>query len=187
MKSFGLVSVAILVSAACSGTPTTPEFVVPLTSSATADVKTGDPLTSTHLKGEHEVPARETNAQGQAIMKLSADGLTVHYKLIASNIDNVVAAHIHLGAAGANGPIVQFLYGTAASGGGRQDGVLAEGSFTAATFMNTLAGRPMSELIAAMAAGNTYVNVHTNDGVNPTNTGPGDFPGGEIRGQIVKK
>jgi hypothetical protein len=26
--------------------------------------------------------------------------------------------------------------------------------------------------------------VHTNDGVPPINTGPGDFPGGEIRGQI---
>jgi hypothetical protein len=35
-----------------------------------------------------------------------------------------------------------------------------------------------------MQSGNTYVNVHTNDGVAPTNTGPGDFPGGEIRGQI---
>jgi hypothetical protein len=28
------------------------------------------------------------------------------------------------------------------------------------------------------------VNVHTNDGVDPINTGAGDFPGGEIRGQI---
>jgi hypothetical protein len=28
------------------------------------------------------------------------------------------------------------------------------------------------------------VNVHTNDGIDPTNTGAGDFPGGEIRGQI---
>jgi Zn-finger nucleic acid-binding protein len=35
-----------------------------------------------------------------------------------------------------------------------------------------------------MRAGNTYVNVHTSDGVAPINTGPGDFPGGEIRGQI---
>jgi hypothetical protein len=26
--------------------------------------------------------------------------------------------------------------------------------------------------------------MHTNDGVPPINTGPGDFPGGEIRGQI---
>ena len=31
---------------------------------------------------------------------------------------------------------------------------------------------------------NAYVNVHTNDNVAPPNTGPGDFPGGEIRGQI---
>jgi hypothetical protein len=26
--------------------------------------------------------------------------------------------------------------------------------------------------------------VHTNDGVDGPNTGPGDFPGGEIRGQL---
>jgi hypothetical protein len=31
------------------------------------------------------------------------------------------------------------------------------------------------------------VNVHTNDGLTGTNTGPGDFASGEIRGQIVKK
>jgi hypothetical protein len=29
------------------------------------------------------------------------------------------------------------------------------------------------------------VNVHTNDGVDPADSGPGDFPGGEIRGQIA--
>ena len=192
MRSFGLVGLVLLVSAACSGTPTSPEFVVPLTSNATAEngataVKTGDPLSSTHLKGEHEVPPRDTNAQGQAIMKLSEDGTTIYYKLIASNIENVIAAHIHLGAAGTNGPIVQFLFGNVAPGGGRHNGVLAEGSFTAASFMGPLAGQPMSALIAAMAAGNTYVNVHTNDGVGAINTGPGDFPGGEVRGQIVKK
>jgi len=28
------------------------------------------------------------------------------------------------------------------------------------------------------------MNVHTDDGVAPANTGPGDFPGGEIRGQV---
>jgi len=73
------------------------------------------------------------------------------------------------------------------NGGGRHDGVLAEGTFTAANFIGPLANQPMSALLAAMDAGNAYVNVHTNDGVAPTNTGPGDFPGGEIRGQIVKK
>jgi len=184
MRKFALVSMAVAVTAACSGTPTSPEYVVPLSSTA---VKTSDPLSSTHLKGEHEVPPRETQAQGQAIMKVSADGLSVSYKLIASNIDNIVASHIHIGPAGSNGPIVVFLYGTAPSGAGRHDGILAEGTFTSANFINTLAGQPMSALLAQMAAGNAYVNVHTNDGVAPTNTGPGDFPGGEVRGQIIKK
>jgi hypothetical protein len=35
-----------------------------------------------------------------------------------------------------------------------------------------------------IGSGATYVNVHTNDGVPPPDTGPEDFPGGEIRGQI---
>jgi hypothetical protein len=39
-------------------------------------------------------------------------------------------------------------------------------------------------VLEAMRNGNAYVNVHTNDGVDPPDTGPGDFPGGEIRGQI---
>ena len=38
--------------------------------------------------------------------------------------------------------------------------------------------------LAAIESGNTYINVHTDDGVAPANTGPGDFPGGEIRGQV---
>ena len=183
MRKFALVSMAVAVTAACSGTPTSPEYVVPLSSTA---VKTSDPLSSTHLKGDQEVPPRDTQAQGQAIMKVSADGLSVSYKLIASNIDNIVASHIHIGPAGSNGPIVVFLYGTAPSGAGRHDGILAEGTFTSANFINTLAGQPMSALLTQMAAGNAYVNVHTNDGVAPTNTGPGDFPGGEVRGQIIK-
>src|SRR2546427_49150 len=53
-----------------------------------------------------------------------------------------------------------------------------------AHLIGPLAGHPFSDLIAAMSAGGTYVNVHTNDGVDGINTGPGDFPGGEIRGQI---
>jgi len=184
MRMLALVSLVVAASAACSGTPTSPEFVVPLSTTA---VKAGEPLSSTHMKGEHETPPRDTVAQGQVIMKFSADGQSVSYKVIASNIDNVVASHIHIGATGVAGPVVVFLYGNAPAGGGRHDGVLAEGTFTASNFTGPLAGRPMSELLAAMAAGNTYVNVHTNDGLTGTNTGPGDFASGEIRGQIVKK
>ena len=44
---------------------------------------------STHLQGRYEMPVmRDTDAQGQATFKLSDDGQSVDYKLIASNIDN---------------------------------------------------------------------------------------------------
>jgi hypothetical protein len=79
---------------------------------------------------------------------------------------------------------VVFLFGPAPAGGGRFDGVLATGTITEANFVGPLAGQPFSVLIDEMLAGNTYVNVHTNDGIDPPNTGPGDIPGGEVRGQI---
>jgi len=138
----------------------------------------------THLSGDQEVPARDTNAQGQAIFKLSEDGESLEYKLIVANIENVVAAHIHLGEPGTNGPVVAFLFGNVPPGGGRTDGVLAEGTITKDNLVGPLAGHDFSELIEAIQSGNAYVNVHTNDGVDPTNTGPGDFPGGEIRGNF---
>ena len=136
------------------------------------------------LSGDGEVPERETRGRGVAKFQLSYDGSTLSYQLNVANIHNVVAAHIHVGAANVNGPIVAFLAGDFPPGGGRSDGVLAKGTITAASLRGPLAGQPLSALIAQMRAGNTYVNVHTNDGVAPTNTGPGDFPGGEIRGQV---
>ena len=137
-----------------------------------------------HLAGDNEVPPRETRGVGQAIFKVNPEETEVRYKLIASNIENVVASHIHLGAADVNGPVVAFLAGPFPAAGGRTDGVLAEGTITAAHLVGPLEGQDLSVLVAAMRTGGAYVNVHTNDGVDPTNTGPGDFPGGEIRGQI---
>ena len=143
----------------------------------------------THLKGRYEVPLRNTDAQGQAIFRVSDDGQSVHYKLIASNIDNAFMAHIHMGSSTVAGPIVVWLFPSTAPvpgplGSGRHDGVLAEGTFTAANLVGPLAGHPLSDLLAAIQSGNAYVNVHTNDGQGAANTGPGDFPGGEIRGQL---
>jgi hypothetical protein len=137
-----------------------------------------------HLSGEEEVPVRETLAQGQATFRLSADGSTLSYRLIVANLDNLVASHIHLGPFGVNGPVVAFLAGPFAPGGGRVDGVVATGTVTSANLVGPLVGQDLSVLIAALRNGGAYVNVHTNDGVAPTNTGPGDFPGGEVRGQI---
>ena len=137
-----------------------------------------------HLNGDSEVPATASQGQGQASCKSSNDGSVLECKLIASNIENVIAAHIHLGPEGVNGPVVAFLYGPAAPGEGRTTGELSTMSITAGNLVGPLAGQPLSALVDAIEAGNAYVNVHTNDGVPPTNTGPGDFPAGEIRGQL---
>jgi len=136
------------------------------------------------LSGDQEVPPRDTNAHGVAKFQLNAAGTELSYILIASNIENVVFSHIHLAPAGVNGGVVVFLLHDQPPGGGRTNGVLATGTITADDLINALAGHPLSDLIDAMEAGNAYVNVHTNDGVGDPNTGPGDFPGGEIRGQI---
>jgi hypothetical protein len=147
----------------------------------------------TPLSGDEEVmPAGVVNtstARGNAIFQLSADGQSLSYKLIVANIENVFQAHIHRGVAGTNGGIVVWLYPSTAPvagplGGGRLDGVIAEGTITAANLVGTLAGQPLSALVDLLQNGQAYVNAHTNDGVSPTNTGPGDYPGGEVRGQV---
>ena len=139
-----------------------------------------------HLTGDAERPTpRETRAVGQANLALSEDGTTLSCKLIASNIRNVVQAHIHLGTAEEAGPIVAFLYGPVAPGGGRQSGVLSTTAITDAEVNGAQGVDTVAQLLDAIRAGRAYVNVHTNDGADPQNSGPGDFPGGEVRGQIA--
>ena len=135
------------------------------------------------LSGSEEVPARDTNARGVATFKLSSDGTGLDYKVNVANIENVFAAHIHCGAVGVSGPVGVTLF-SGAPAGGRIDGTLAEGTITAPDPGNACGWADLAAVLAAINSGNTYVNVHTNDGVAPPNTGPGDFPGGEIRGQI---
>ena len=130
----------------------------------------------THLTGKEEVPARDTNAQGQAIFRINEDGSAISYKINVANIENVTQSHIHLAAAGSNGGIVAWLYPPAPPLQlipGRSQGTLGEGEITAASLVGALAGHPLSELITAMQNGGAYVNVHTTQ-----------FPPGEIRGQI---
>jgi|SRR5215207_6421354 len=137
------------------------------------------------LSGAEEVPPRDTDATGFAIFQLSEDGTALSYAVTVANIENVFAAHIHCGAKRVNGPVgVTLFMGT--PGGGAIHGTLAKGTITAPDPGNACGWADLAAVLAAMNSGNTYVNVHTNDGVAPTNTGPGDFPGGEIRGQITR-
>ena len=140
-----------------------------------------------HLSGADEVPARETSASGITTLQLNKTGDGLRFKLGVTGITNVVAAHIHCGAPGVNGPVGMTLYSGGAPGSGPFEGVLASGIKTAPDAGNGCGWATLADVVAAMRSGNTYVNVHTNDGVAPTNTGPGDFPGGEIRGQVLEQ
>ena len=198
-RRIALGTVAVLLAGCTQDKPTPTAFEVRAPLFAVGG--NGDFNLGTHLTGAEEVftptppstaaPA-DSRAQGQAIFRVSADGSTVDFRLIASNIDNVIMAHIHCNRPGANGSIRMWLYpvigpsgAQAPNGSGRQSGVLASGTFSpTGVSCPATATDPAMPLLDAIRAGLTYVTVHTNDGVAPTNTGPGDFPGGEIRGQI---
>jgi hypothetical protein len=190
--------VAIVACSPEQKVPTEFETTVPLYANAGGAPE----VMTTHLSGNEEVLAGAitpalSDAQGQAIFRIR--GTKVEFRLIASNIHNVIMSHIHCDVPGANGPIAQWLF-PQTTGGPQlpnpgitdQDGVLASGTIDLAGVncpIDTAAGgadNPANgmPLLTAIRNGWTYVNVHTNDGVAPANTGPGDFPGGEIRGQL---
>ena len=178
-----------LLAAACgdqSRGVASPDISIPVVADRMGPVD-GEDHFNPKLVGSEEVPPRDTPAYGRATFHVSDDGQSVEYTLVVNDITNVRQSHIHFGPAGTNSPIVVFLYGPVPAGGGPIDGEIARGSFTAANFIGPLAGHPMADLLAAMRTGHAYVNVHTDDGVAPANTGPGDFPGGEIRGLLTDR
>lgn len=124
-----------------------------------------------HLSGDEEVPANDSRATGEAIFRITQEG-SLYYKVTVANIENVRMAHIHMAPAGQNGGVIAWLYPKGPPPQiieGRFQGVLAEGTITE----DDIGDRTFEEFIEAIEAGNTYVNVHTNQ-----------YPGGEIRGQI---
>jgi CHRD domain len=179
-------------AAGCSSNasaPTAPMSVPVFSQSDAASPNANGGNFGTPLSGDEEVPANASKARGNAVFQLNAAGDAIDYQLSVANIENVFMAHIHMAPPGVIGDVVVWLYpgvtpGPGPAGGGRIDGVIARGSFTAGNLVGPLAGHPLSDLVAAIQAGNAYVNVHTSDGVDPPNTGPGDIPGGEIRSQV---
>ena len=179
MRAF-VVGAAVMVVAAVAGCSSeggspldTGEMVVPVYS---LGIGNGSENLRTHMSGGEENPPNASEAQGQAIFRLSEDGTELHYKLIVANIENVLQSHIHMAPAGVNGGIVVWLYPSAPPAtliAGRSDGILAEGVIRDASVIGPLSGQGLAGLMAAIRAGNTYVNVHTTQ-----------FPPGEIRGQV---
>lgn len=126
------------------------------------------------LSGAEEVPRNTSRAGGMASFELTAAGL--RYWLVVDDIRDLQMAHIHIAPAGQNGPIAVWLYPPAPPArliSGTTSGMVQDGIITAANLIGPLAGRTVRDLVAAIEAGNAYVNAHTTA-----------FQGGEIRGQI---
>ena len=144
-----------------------------------------DMIYKAELSGAQMVPDPvKTPASGTLELKVSPNGQSVGYVLTVKDIENVSEGDIHLGPAGTNGPLIVKIFHVSAPKKGPFSGVLAEGKFTAADLLGSMKGAPLSELLEMFADGNAYINVHTSDGMDPPNSGPGDYRLGEIRGQI---
>ena len=116
-----------------------------------------------------------SEGSGRAFFEFDDDNDEMNFRVEVEDIQDVTLAHIHFGDEGVAGPIVVELFN---DGGSPEDfeerDVLAEGSFEEDDIDDDSGITTMDELLEAMEAGDTYVNVHTT-----TN------PAGEIRGQIA--
>jgi hypothetical protein len=142
------------------------------------------------LTGFEEVPVVSTAAGGQFRARISNDERSIQWDLTYSGLEGTVQqSHIHLGQTGVNGGISVFLCTNLGNGPiGIQQcppaPAIISGTITAIDVSPdipaTQAARTqgvntgeIGELINAMRAGATYVNVHSTT-----------WPGGEIRKQI---
>jgi hypothetical protein len=154
--------------------------------------KKRNPKFEAFLTGYEEVPPTSTPANGELRLTLKKQEPVLSYRLTYRNITNAVAAHIHFGQTGVNGGVAAFLCGggdkpACPPTGGTVTGVIDAGDVVGPVNQGIDVGE-LTELIRAVRFGMTYVNVHTSDGddsmADPL--GPGDFPTGEIRGQIFR-
>lgn len=132
------------------------------------------------LNGASQVPPVTTDASGNVQVQIINNGMAVRFELTVCDIQNVTQAHIHVGAAGTNGPVILFLYGpNPAKFSTKGCSELSEGTLTPKDLiLNPDVGiKNWNDFLAALVAGTTYVNVHTSPA----------HPMGEIRGQLVLK
>lgn len=120
----------------------------------------------------------ESAGKAVATFRLSADGMSMAYKLVVNKMTSpTTMAHIHIGARGDNGPPVVWLFPDVPppSAGVEAAGVLAAGTITPANLTGPLAG-DWDGFLMALRSEALYVNVHTHN-----------FVAGEVRGQIVSQ
>ena len=128
------------------------------------------------LSGGEETPAPGvlTGAVGTALVTVDVARNQVIVELQILNLpNNSTAGHIHVGADGIAGPVVlDFAFPTGRTADFGLIFRLNRADFRARPEIGI---RTIEDAIDAIVNGNAYVNVHTSL-----------FPGGEIRGQIVR-
>lgn len=121
------------------------------------------------LSGSQQVPANASSARGKVKVTLKRNSIIVKGKFSGLSsalqpVANVGAAHIHLGEAGINGPVVFELHPILCANG-------TSGRFNERIPLNVSLVEVQR---AAFLAGRYYINIHTVT-----------YPAGEIRGQIL--
>jgi len=132
------------------------------------------------LIGWDETPSSiSTVAKGKFRAEIDRDGDSIEYKLSYEGIEGgtAFAAHIHLGQRHTSGGVSAFLCGggdkpVCPATAGTVEGTIDAADVVGPAAQGILAGQ-LNELVRAIRAGATYVNVHSTT-----------FPGGEIRGQV---
>lgn len=134
------------------------------------------------MSGANNVPPTATGAFAGALIQTNGDQIMlpdcptidscVRFQLFGKDIVDATMSHVHCAPPGVNGPIGLTLYdGVPVSVVGV--GLIAEGALTAPDAGNTCGWLTLVDVMSAVRAGDTYVNVHTLA-----------FPGGEVRGQL---
>jgi hypothetical protein len=139
------------------------------------------------LSGFEEVPVVSTNASGDFRAWINRSGEEIRYRLsYADMTGDVTQAHIHLGQKGVNGGISAWLCGNPSPPNITPPEGTQACPAAPATIVGTItpenvvgpanqgiAAGELGELLRAIRAGVTYVNVHSST-----------FGGGEVRGQL---
>ena len=136
------------------------------------------------LTGYEEFPALSTPGHGQFRASINKSAKEIRYQLTYGDTETAVTqSHIHFENRTNNGPIVVFLCSNLGNGpagtqacpaaGGTISGTIKPENVGGGAAAQGLAAGEFDELVRAIRAGATYVNVHT--------TGR---PGGEIRAQL---
>ena len=164
--------------------------VVALVSASTVVWAQGFKKISELLTGYQEVPSVSTTGTGDFNARISNDGSRIDWELSYADLEGAVQqAHIHFGQKGVNGGISVFLCTNLGNGHAGTQPCPAPPATISGTILAadvspnipaTAAARTqgintgeIDELIKAIRAGATYVNVHSTT-----------WPGGEIRSQI---